>query len=67
MALYFVKKRNPYWRPGTWVECFDQGCRQVEVEQVEHRLKVVRDVGLVFPLSEVQEFLMRVQKRGLDK
>jgi len=67
MALFFVKKRNPYWRPGSWVECFDDGCSEVEVEQREGRLVVIREKGIVFPYLEVRPFLMRVQKSGLDK
>ena len=53
--------------PGTWVECFDDGCRRVTVTSVNNRLQVVREEVLIVPQSELAPYMMRALKRGLDK
>ena len=65
--LAVIRKRNPYFRPGTWVECYDDGCRAVDVEQVDNRLQVIREKGIIIPQKDLAPFMSRVQKRGLDK
>lgn len=65
--LAVIRKRNPYFKPGTWVECFDDGCRAVDVEQVNNRLRVVREKGIIIPQKELAPFMSKALKRGLDK
>lgn len=70
MSLYVITKQNGLgngFRPGTWVECFDDGCQRCKVETVDNRLRVVGHEGLIMPLSELRPFMMRPLKRGLDK
>ena len=65
--LAVVRKRNPYFPPGTWSECFDDGCRKVEVESVNNRLKVVKEVGIVIPQDKLEPFMSRELSKGFDK
>jgi hypothetical protein len=65
--LAVVRKRNPYFPPGTWIECYDDGCRKVEVESVNNRLKVVKEVGLVIPQDKLEPFMSRALSKGFDK
>lgn len=68
--LAVIVKRNPLgngFKPGTWVECFDDGCRKVIVEQKNNRLHIVREEGIIISLSELAPFIMRPKKQGLDK
>ena len=65
MSLHIVSKANGRWRPGTWFECFDDGCRQVEVETRGNRVHVVKEVGLAFPHEDVFPYVTCVMKRGI--
>jgi hypothetical protein len=65
--LAVIRKRNPYFPPGTWIECYDDGCRKVEVESVNNRLKVVKEVGFVLPQEKLEPFMSRVLSKGFDK
>ena len=67
MALYAVVKRNPYWRPGSFVESFDDGVQKVRFVRENNRLRIIGHEGLILPMNEVRPFLMRVLTRGLDK
>ena len=65
--LAVIRKRNPYFPPGTWIECFDDGCRKVEVESVNNRLKVVKEVGIILPQEKLEPFMTKALSKGLDK
>lgn len=65
MSLHIVSKANGPWRPGTWFECFDDGCRQVTVETVNNRVQVVKELGLILPHEEVFPHVTCVMKRGV--
>jgi hypothetical protein len=65
--LAVIRKRNPYFRPGTWVECFDDGCRAVDVETIDNRLQVVREKGIVIPQKQLEPFMSKALKAGFDK
>ena len=65
--LAVVRKQNPYFPPGTWIECHDDGCRKVEVETKDNRLRVVKEVGLIIPQKELQPFMSKALSRGFDK
>lgn len=67
MALYIVRKANPYYPTGTWVECFEQGCQKAVVKTVNNRLEVVDNEGILLPLQQLKPFLMKPAKWGLDK
>ena len=67
MSLFVVRKRNPYLSPGTWVECFDDGCQKAKVETQNNRMKIVGHEGLLIPESLLRPFMMRPIKHGLDK
>jgi hypothetical protein len=65
--LAVIRKRNPYFPPGTWIECYDDGCRAVDVETVENHLRVVRERGLVIPKEKLAPFMSQALKKGFDK
>ncbi len=67
MALYAVVRRNPYWRTGTWVERHDQGVQKVRTKTENNRLRIIGHEGIIIPFSEIESFVFRVQKFGLDK
>lgn len=65
--LAVITKPNPHLRVGQWIECFDDGCRKVNVETVNNRLRVVSEEGIILPREVLAPFMMRTLKRGLDK
>ena len=65
MSFHIVSKANGRFKPGTWFECLDDGCREVEVDTVNNRVVVVREVGLVFPHDAVMPYVTSVMKRGI--
>jgi hypothetical protein len=67
MSLFIVHKRNPFFRPGTWVELFDEGFQKAVVQQQGNRAEVLRNEGIVIPAESLRPYVIRVQKRGLDK
>lgn len=67
MALYVVVRRNKYFRPGTFLELFEDGFQKVRFKTEGHRLHILGHEGIVLPESELRPFVMKVLKRGLDK
>lgn len=69
MGLYVVISPDcPYWEKGTFVEDGDDGCMQaVEVVMEEGRMVPMGYMGLCVPEGPVRPYLMKVQRRGLDK
>lgn len=67
MSFHIVSKQNNRFRPGTWFECLDDGCREVQVETVNNRMKVVKEVGLVMPKGEIDPYITSVMKRGVRR
>lgn len=65
--LAVVNKRNPYLLPGTWVEGFDDGWQQVDIETIDSRLHVVRHFGLIYAKETLAPFVIRPRKRGLER
>lgn len=65
MSMHIVSRANNRWRQGTWFECFDDGCREVKIETVENRVKVVKEVGFIMPYSEIEPYTSWTMKRGL--
>lgn len=65
MSFHIVSKQNNRFRTGTWFECFDDGCREVQVETVGNRMKVVKEIGLVMPHTEIAQYVTSVMKRGV--
>lgn len=55
------------WASGTWFECLDHGCQQVEIETVDNRVRVVKATGLVIPFSEIKDYVTTTMKYGLNR
>lgn len=64
---FHIVTRGERWRKGTWFECLDHGCTEVEIETVENRVRVKREVGFILPYSEIEPYVMTVMKRGLKR
>lgn len=67
MSLHVIVKRNPYYKPGTWIECWDQGCQRAIIEVRDKRIHVVGNEGIMLDKALLAPFMMRPMKRGLDK
>ena len=67
MSFHIVSKASGPYRPGTWFECMDDGCRQVEVVTVDNRVQVVKEIGLIVPHEEVFPYVTSVMKRGIRR
>ncbi len=65
MSFHIVSKQSNRFRPGTWFECMDDGCREVTVETVDNRMQVVKEVGFILPHDEVMPYVTSVMKRGV--
>lgn len=66
MSLHRIARKTNRWPPGTWFECTDDGCMIVEVEARNNRMVVLREKGIIFPFSEIEEYVMTCMKRGLN-
>ena len=66
MSLHIVSRNNGPWRPGTWFECFDDGCMRVEIETVNNRVKGVKETGIILPWSEIEPWVATCMKKGLN-
>lgn len=71
MALYKVLFRNPYYKPGTWLEELDPDVDDSvqPVHMVTENRRLVRggNYGIVLPLRTVREYCIVILKSGLDK
>lgn len=82
MALYVVVRENDYFPLQTYVEDlidpteYDPDFEVDVPEQMVQPVRMVmeggryipmRNYGLAIPLSKVRPFLLRIQKRGIDK
>lgn len=67
MSLHIVSKASGPYRPGTWFECFEDGCQQVEIETVDNRVKVTKEVGLIVPQDMVMPYVTSIGKWGLRR
>lgn len=67
MSLYVVRKRNPYLRPGTFVESFDDGFQKCRIAQEGNRLSIRGHEGIIIPYTALAPFVSKVMKTGLDK
>ena len=69
MSLYVVISPDcPHWPKGTFVEEDEYGeVQAVEVDTLNGRAIPGGFMGLVLPLHSVRKYLLRIQKRGLDK
>ena len=67
MSMHIISRKNIRWKPGTWFECFDHGCQEVEVETVDNRVRVAKTLGLVLPFTEIEDYVTTTMKRGLNR
>lgn len=67
MSLHMISRANEHYRQGTWYECTDIGCREVDVETVENHLKVVREKGFVIPKSLIQPYITSPIRGGVNR
>jgi len=65
--LAVIRKRNPYFRVGTYVECHDDGCQKVRIAQEGTRMRIVGSEGVVLEQRLLEPFMSRVLRRGFDK
>ncbi len=66
MAFHIVIRGNR-WKPGTIFEEFDDGVQECQMEQEGSRLGVRKHVGFIMPYSEIEPYVMRMNRRGLDR
>ena len=66
MSMYIVSKANDRFRPGTWFECFDHGCQEVQTTTEQNRVRVVKPIGFIMPFSEIQPYVSQSLRRGLN-
>ena len=67
MSLHIVSRVNGPYKPGTWFECFDDGCRQVEVKTVNNRVEIVKEIGFLLPFSVIQPYVTSIGKKGIKR
>ena len=69
MSLFVVISPDcPQWPKGTFVETDEEGTAQaVRVDTIEGRAIPGEYEGLATPLHYVEKYLLKIQKRGLDK
>lgn len=67
MSFHITSSHDCRWRPGTWFECDDGGCQEVEVETVDNRMRVKKSVGLLYPHDQVMPYVTSVGKRGVRR
>lgn len=67
MSLHIITRANAPWRPGTWFECMDDGCRQVEIATIDNRVHVVKEIGLIIPHEEIFPYVTSVVKKGIRR
>jgi len=65
MAYYSVVRPNPFFKRGAIVEDDMDGFLQ-EV-YMDPRGRTAGYVGLMVPLSEARQYLIKLQKKGIDK
>jgi len=65
-ALYVVVRPNDYFKGG-WVEELEDGlCQQVTLQAEGGRFIPMYNYGLIVPLEEVRDSLIKIQRRGTD-
>lgn len=67
MSLHIVSRVNSSYKMGTWFECMDDGCRQVEIETVNNRVKVRKEVGFILPFDHIKTYVTTIMKRGIRR
>lgn len=80
MSLYVVVHQNPYFPRGSYVEELEDDVEEgfevdsapamvqkVVMRPENGRWVPVENVGVALPLYLVREYLLKIQKRGLDK
>jgi len=60
MPLYYVARPNPFFKVGSFVEEDRSGMLQEKHVNGGY-------MGMMFPLDPVRQFLVRLQKNGIDK
>lgn len=60
MALYYVARHNPFFKVGSFVEEDQSGMLQEKHVSGGY-------TGMMFPVQPVREYLVKLQKRGIDK
>ena len=64
--LYTVRKKNPFWAVGSYVEKSVEGVQKCITGILDGRMSIDGFEGFVIPWRECEFCLMRVQSRGLD-
>jgi len=60
MALYYVLRPNPFFKKGSFVEEDKDGMLQEKHVNGGY-------MGLMVPLEPVRQYLVKIQKHGIDK
>lgn len=66
MTIHRISRPTNKWPPGTWFECCDDGCMVVEVASFNNRLVITKEQGIIFPFSEIEDYVMTAMTRGLN-
>ena len=65
MSLHIISRVNGPYKPGTWFQCDDDGCQQVEIEQSGTRVRVVREIGFIRAHDDVLPYCTSIMKTGV--
>ena len=65
--LYKVWRKNPYFPMGTIYRKFDDGVEKCVMREKNGRQEIVGYVGMVIPFDEIEPFVIRIQKTGIDR
>jgi len=68
MALYIVRRKNPFYKLSTWLEDDEKGMVEpVKMAKDESgKMKVMLRYGIMMPIENVREHLVQVMKYGYD-
>lgn len=67
MSLVVVVRRNPYFRPGQWLEQTDEGWQKAIVRTTNNKMDFRGTEGFMYTDPEIANFIMRPRRYGLDK
>jgi len=67
MPVYVVVRENEYFKRGTYCEDIDGGLiQQTTMEMDNGKYTSYRPYGIAIPQKLVRDFILRIQKHGID-
>lgn len=65
-GLYIVRIKNRYLPVGTHLELTEDGYEEVVMELEDGEFVIHGHKGLIYPPSEISEYLIKIQESGVD-